>query len=72
MVQDELQMEILLKFLIMETNTFDSNKDSLNFLKRYGFISKKLTPLILVNRIYAGYLVMKIRMKIGFEIAIKR
>ena len=32
-VKDEVQMELLLKFLIQETNTFDGNKNSLNFLK---------------------------------------
>ena len=42
-VKDELQMEILLKFLIMETNTFDSNRDSINFLKDVGIIGKTFT-----------------------------
>jgi len=42
-VEDELQMEILLKFLIQITNTFDGNRNSLDFLKQYGIIYKNLT-----------------------------
>lgn len=69
-IKDELQMEILLKFLIMETNSFDSNKDSLEFLKHAGFIRKHLNSRLLMNDIYKGYRIMKIRMKLGYQMAI--
>ena len=69
-VKDEQQMEILLKFLIMETNSFDSNRNSLDFLKHTGFIRKHLKSRLLMNQIFKGYRMMKQRMKICFQMAI--
>ena len=48
-VKDELQMEILLKFLIMEINTFDGNRNSLDFLKHSGLIRKHFNSRLLMN-----------------------
>ena len=65
-------MEILLKFLISETNTFDGNRNSLNFLKDSGFIYENLTSRQHMNHIYRGYSLMRVRMKIGFHLALKK
>lgn len=68
-VRDELQMEILLKFLIQVTNSFDGNTNSLDFLKQFGIIHKNLTSQQVMNRVYAAYMVMRIRMKLNYESA---
>ena len=65
-------MEILLKFLISETNTFDGNRNSLDFLKDGGFIDSTLTSRQLMNKIYRGFQLMKFRMKLNFEMALKK
>ena len=62
-------MEILLKFLIQVTNSFDGNSNSLNFLKQFGIIHKNLTSQQVMNRVYAAYMVMRIRMKLNYESA---
>lgn len=72
MINDEVQMEILLKFLITETNSFDSNRDSIQFLKEVGLIGNRYTPLQMMDQIYKAYLILKIRMKIGYEITLRK
>ena len=59
-------MEIILKFLIREINSFDSNRNSFNFLKDSGFINKNLNAELLMNHIYKGYRMMKTKMKISY------
>lgn len=71
-IRDELQMEILIKFLITETNGFDGNRNSLDFLKHGGFIKKNLNAHLLMNDIYKGYRLMKIRMKISYQMALQQ
>ena len=63
-------MEIFIKFLIREINTFDSNKNSFNFLHDAGFINRNLNSKLLMNHIYNGYRIIKIRMKIGYHMSI--
>lgn len=65
-------MEILIKFLIRETNSFDSNKNSFDFLLNAGFINKNLNSKLLMNHIYRGYRFMKTRMKINYQLAVQK
>ena len=65
-------MEILIKFLIREINSFDSNRNSFTFLQNAGFINKDLNSKLLMNHIYRGYRIMKIRMKIGYHLALSK
>ena len=66
-IRDKLQMEIMLKFLILFLNTFDGNKNSLTFLREQKLISNKFTSWQMLQRILFGYKLMKFRMKIAFE-----
>ena len=70
-VRDEVDMQILIKFLIVYLNSFDSNKNSVQFLKDMHLINRGTSALSMMNRVYLGYTIMKIRMKISFEACIK-
>mmetsp|Transcript_39266 Transcript_39266/g.59940 ORF Transcript_39266/g.59940 Transcript_39266/m.59940 type:complete len:82 (-) Transcript_39266:692-937(-) len=59
-------MQILLKFLISITNSFDSNKNSIEFLKDVHFISKNESTKKMVHKIYLGYALIKMRMKMTY------
>ena len=69
-IRNELHMQILIKFLIITLNTFDSNKNSLDFLKQNKIIKDDTTASQLLNKIYYGYLLIKVRMKISYSACI--
>ena len=55
----------------MYLNSFDSNRNSVQFLKDMYLINRGTSALGLMNRVYLGYMIMKIRMKISFEACVK-
>jgi len=71
-IHDEIDMQILIKFLIVYLNSFDSNKNSIQILKNFKLIKKGVSALSMMNCVYLGYMIMKIRMKISFEACIRR
>ena len=50
----------------MSLNTFDSNTNSIDVLKKNKIIPPKTSIYDIINKIYRGYLLMKIRMKLSY------
>ena len=70
-IKDETDMQIFLKFLIIKLNTFDSNKNSMNFLRDQRLVHLNASKHDIMRRVYFGYTIMKIRMKVSFEACLK-
>lgn len=64
-------MELFLKFLIVYLDSFDCNKGSLEFLRNIGFMSKQERARNLMNKIYYGFTMMKVRIKVSYEATLK-
>lgn len=69
MIDDDFQLKMLLQFLIIRLNSHNGQPDSIKVMQNINLFDPNKSVMDMVEQIYAGYLIMKVRMKISYEAA---